>query len=68
MTGENQSLSFVLAGPAPTAEMLRQFAGSTIHWETPGRNEAAKPPRMVYRDLRLPDEGDHESVRLPRLR
>ena len=67
-TGENRSLSVVLSGPAPTAEMLQQFAGSTIHWETPGRNENAKPPKMVYRDLRLPDEGDHELVRLPRLR
>ena len=67
-TAETQSLSFVLAGPAPTAEMLQQFVGSTIHWESPGRNENAKPPKMVYRDLRLPDEGDHELVRLPRLR
>jgi mono/diheme cytochrome c family protein len=66
--GEELELSFVLAGPAPTAEMLRQFAGSTIHWETPGRNDNARPPTMVYRDLRLPDEGDHESVRPPRLR
>ena len=67
-TAESQALSVVLSGPAPTAEMLQQFAGSTIHWETPGRNENAKPPKMVYRDLRLPDEGDHEAVRLPRLR
>ena len=67
-TAESQALSVVLSGPAPTAEMLQQFAGSTIHWETPGRNENGKPPKMVYRDLRLPDEGDHELVRLPRLR
>ena len=66
--GETQSLSVVLSGPAPTAEMFQQFAGSTIHWETPGRNENAKPPKLVYRELRLPDEGDHALVRLPRLK
>lgn len=65
--GERQALSFVLSGPAPTAQTLGQFAGSTIHWESPGRNANGSPPTMVYRDLRLPDQGDHEAVRPPRM-
>lgn len=63
--GERQAVSFVLSGPEPTAEFVAQFAGSTVHWEKPGRNANARPPTMVYQDLRLPDEGDHELVRLP---
>ena len=61
---QRHELSFVLSGPAPTPEMIQQFAGSTVHWESPGRNDNARPPKMVYRDLRLPDTGDHELVRV----
>jgi len=64
---EIEELSFVLSGPAPTSELINQFSGSTIHWESPGRNLNASPPKMIYRDLRLPDTGDHELVRLPRI-
>ncbi len=68
VSAEELMLSFVLSGPAPTEELLQQFSGSTIHWESPGRNTNGRPPIMVYRDLRLPDRGDHELVRLPSLR
>ena len=66
-TAEELELTFVLSGPELTEEMAEEFAGSTIHWETPGRTEKGKPPTMVYRDLRLPDDGDHELVRPPRI-
>ena len=67
IAGEELALSFVLSGPAATEAMLGEFAGSTIHWESPGRNARGSAPTMVYRDLRLPDQGDHELVRPPRL-
>lgn len=65
--GEQVSLSFTLTGPEPTPELLRGFEGSTIHWAMPGRRPAGSPPRMVYRDLRMPDKGDHELITLPRM-
>ena len=67
IAGEQLSLSLTLSGPEPSAELLKGFEGSTIHWTTPGRRPAGSPPRMVYRDLRSPDNGDHELVALPRL-
>lgn len=67
VAGEELTMSFVLSGTALTEQTVQQFAGSTIHWESPGRNAHGSPPTMVYRDLRLPDRGDHELVRPPRL-
>ena len=65
IAASTEELSFVLSGPTPTSEMANEFAGSTLHWENPGRNANGSPPIMVYRDLRLPDTGDHELVSLP---
>jgi mono/diheme cytochrome c family protein len=64
--GEQLSLSLTLSGPEPGPELYGGFEGSTIHWTTPGRRPAGSPPHMVYRDLRIPDEGDHELVTPPR--
>lgn len=63
--GEQISLSLTLSGSEPSPELLRGFEGSTIHWTTPGRRPAGSPPRMVYRDLRIPDKGDHERITPP---
>jgi mono/diheme cytochrome c family protein len=65
--GERVSLSFTLSGPEPTPELAKGFEGSTIHWTTPGRRPAGSPPHMVYRDLRIPDQGDHELVTGPQV-
>ncbi len=59
--GENTVLTFTLAG-APSAELVKGFGGSTVFWEKPGRNDNGRPPKMVYRDLRVPDHGDHELI------
>jgi hypothetical protein len=64
---EQIKLSLTLSGPKPTAELLKGFEGSTIHWSSPGRRPAGSPPRMVYRDLRMPDTGDHELITPPRI-
>jgi mono/diheme cytochrome c family protein len=63
---ERVTVSFTLSGPEPGPELLKGFSGSTVHWAEPGRRPAGRPPRMVYRDLRIPDEGDHELIALPR--
>ena len=65
--GEALTLSFALSGPPPTERTLQYFSGSTVHWESPGRNAKGSPPVMIYRDLRLPDQGDHELITPPRL-
>ena len=57
--GSRVMLSFTLAGP-PTAGLIAGFDGSTVHWEKPGRTDFGK--RLAYRDLRTPDEGDHERI------
>ena len=67
IAAEQIKLSFTLSGPKPDAELLKGFDGSTVHWTTPGRRPAGSPPHMVYRDLRIPDTGDHELITLPRL-
>lgn len=61
------SLSLTLEGPAPTADLVKGFLGSTVHWASPGRRPAGSPPMMVYRDLRIPDKGDHEVIAAPRI-
>ncbi len=65
--GEQITLSLTLSGPEPSSELLKGFEGSTIHWSSPGRRPAGSPPRMVYRDLRIPDKGDHELITPPRI-
>lgn len=64
VAADKVDLSFTLAG-APTAELLRGFDGSAMHWENPGRTEFGK--RLAYFDTRLPDSGDHERLGVPRL-
>lgn len=51
---------YTIPGPGPTARMLKGFEGSTVYWEKPGVRMG--PPRLVYRDLRLPDKGDQVAV------
>jgi mono/diheme cytochrome c family protein len=63
--GEKLTFGLTISGPEPNADLLAGFAGSTIHWETPGRRPAGSPPRMLYRDLRIPDKGDHELIAMP---
>jgi mono/diheme cytochrome c family protein len=67
--GERVSLSFTLSGPEPEPgpELVKGFEGSTIHWTTPGRRPAGSSPNMVYRDLRIPDKGDHELITGPQI-
>jgi hypothetical protein len=61
--GEKQIYTLTLSGPGPAAEVLQGFAGSTVHWERP--SVRMSPPNLMYRDLRLPDKGDHFFVRIP---
>ena len=61
-TSEKVALSFSLSGAKPSDEFFQAFAGSTVHWESPGRRVKGSPPIMVYRDLRIPDNGDHERI------
>jgi hypothetical protein len=65
--GDKLTFSLTVTGPPPNAELLNGFTGSTIHWTTPGRRPAGSPPIMVYRDLRMPDKGDHELIPPPRV-
>lgn len=62
--GEKFSASLTLSGPV-TPEVLQSFGGSAVHWNSPGRRAVAKPPVLVYRDLRSPDSGDHERLAVP---
>jgi mono/diheme cytochrome c family protein len=64
---EKLILSLTLAGPAPSPDVFKGFVGSTVHWAAPGRRPAGSPPQMIYRDLRIPDEGDHEVIAPPRM-
>ncbi len=57
-------LTFTLAGSL-TADLVKAMDGSAVHWEKPGRTEFGK--KLAYRDLRTPDEGDHERLGLPRV-
>jgi mono/diheme cytochrome c family protein len=63
--GDSLEFTFTLAG-APSAEIVKGFDGSTVYWEKPGRTAKGSPPIMVYRDLRVPDKGDHERIAPPR--
>lgn len=65
--GDKLDFSLTVSGPAPNPDLLNGFTGSTIHWATPGRRPAGSPPHMVYRDLRMPDKGDHELIPPPRM-
>ncbi len=58
---DKKILTFTLAG-SPTDALIKGFDGSTMFWEKPGRNDNGRPPKMVYRDLRTPDHGDHELI------
>ncbi len=62
VAAEKVALSFSLSGATPSDELFEAFDGSTVHWESPGRRVKGSPPIMVYRDLRVPDKGDHERI------
>jgi uncharacterized repeat protein (TIGR01451 family) len=51
---------YALPGPGPTSQALKGFEGSTVYWTKPGVRMG--PPLLSYRDLRLPDKGDHVFV------
>jgi len=67
IAAEQITLSLTLSGSKPSPELLKGFEGSTIHWTSPGRRPAGSPPRLVYRDLRIADTGDHELITPPRM-
>lgn len=60
---EKRTYTLTLSGPGPTADVLRGFAGSTVSWGKPGIRMG--PSQVAFRDLRLPDKGDHLRVALP---
>ena len=60
---EKQVYTLTLAGAPPTAEVIRGFAGSTVHWARPAPKMGAG--QLAYRDLRVPDTGDHLRIALP---
>ena len=51
---------FTLPGPSPSGQAFKSFEGSTVYWARPGVRMG--PPLLSYRDLRLPDKGDHVAV------
>ena len=51
---------YTLPGPSPSGQALKGFEGSTVYWARPGVRMG--PPLLSYRDLRLPDKGDHVAV------
>ena len=51
---------FTLPGPSPSGQAFKGFEGSTVYWARPGVRMG--PPLLSYRDLRLPDKGDHVAV------
>jgi hypothetical protein len=55
--------TLTLAGAAPTAAIIQGFGGSTVHWGKPRTRMGAS--QLVYRDLRIPDKGDHLRIALP---
>jgi mono/diheme cytochrome c family protein len=62
--GDKVELTFTLTGAA-SADVINEFDGSTVHWTKPGRTAYGK--KLAYRDLRTPDEGDHERISPPRM-
>jgi cytochrome c553 len=51
---------YTLPGPGPSGQAFRGFEGSTVYWARP--EVRMGPPLLSYRDLRLPDKGDHVAV------
>ncbi|PYU20292.1 MAG: hypothetical protein DMG30_21555 [Acidobacteria bacterium] len=51
---------YTLPGPSPSGQAFKGFEGSTVYWARPGVRMG--PPLLSYRDLRLPDKGDHVAV------
>ncbi len=66
IAAETFSGSLTIGGPL-TPEILQEFDGSAVVWETPGRRAAGSAPTLVYRDLRSPEKGDHTRLALPRM-
>ena len=55
--------TLTLSGPGLTAATIQGFGGSTVHWAKPGTRMS--PSQLAYRDLRIPDRGDHMRITLP---
>jgi cytochrome c553 len=51
---------YAIPGPGPSGQAFKGFEGSTVYWAKPGVRMG--PPLLSYRDLRLPDKGDHVAV------
>jgi len=51
---------YTIPGPSPSGQAFKGFEGSTVYWAKPGVRMG--PPLLSYRDLRLPDKGDHVAV------
>jgi len=60
---EKQVYTLTLAGAPPTADVIQGFAGSTVYWAKPAPKLGAG--QLAYRDLRVPDKGDHLRISLP---
>lgn len=60
---EKQVYTLTLAGAPPTAGVIQGFAGSTVYWARPAPKAAAL--QLAYRDLRVPEKGDHFRILLP---
>jgi mono/diheme cytochrome c family protein len=63
LAGDPITKVIVISGPGPNAAILEGFENSTVYWTKPGVRPG--PPKLVYRDLRLPDEGDEVFVTSP---
>jgi mono/diheme cytochrome c family protein len=55
--------TLTLSGAGPTPQVLQGFGGSTVHWARPAPRIAAR--ELAFRDLRVPDRGDHMRIPLP---
>jgi len=60
---EKREYTVTLAGATPSAAVFQGFGGSTVHWAKPGTRMGAS--QLAYRDLRIPDKGDHLRIALP---
>jgi mono/diheme cytochrome c family protein len=64
LSGTSPTEVITLPGPGPAGQVLEGFEGSTVYWAKPGVRMG--PPKLVYRDFRMPDKGDQVNITSPR--